>query len=79
MAALWYFMVAIIVVVAYFVMVLIHWLRDWIARKTGRSVAPITENEEAKRANDPNYQERTLEMSSNPAAAAASSSRNNNN
>jgi hypothetical protein len=30
-------MVAIIVVVAYFVMVLIHWLRDWIAIKSGRA------------------------------------------
>lgn len=76
MTALWYFMVAIIVVVAYFVMVFIHWLRGWIARKTGRSVAPISDNEEVKRANDPSYQEKTLEMSSNP--ATTSSSHNNN-
>jgi hypothetical protein len=38
-AALWYFLVAIITVVAYFIMVLIHFVRDWIARKIGRAEA----------------------------------------
>lgn len=32
-------MVAIIVVVAYFIMVLIHWIRDWIAFKLGKNPA----------------------------------------
>lgn len=38
-AAVWYFMVAIITVVAYFIMVLIHFVRDWIAQKTYRAEA----------------------------------------
>ncbi|CAO0799325.1 unnamed protein product [Mucor circinelloides] len=35
--AIWYFVVAIIVVVSFFIMILIHWIRDVIARKTGRA------------------------------------------
>ncbi|KAG2228422.1 hypothetical protein INT48_005372 [Thamnidium elegans] len=34
--AIWYFVVAILVVVIYFIMVGIHLLRDWIARKLGK-------------------------------------------
>lgn len=35
-AAIWYFAVGIICVVAFFIQVLIHWLRDFVARKTGK-------------------------------------------
>lgn len=35
LVAVYYFMVAIICVVAFFVQFLIHWIRDFIARKTG--------------------------------------------
>jgi flagellar biosynthesis/type III secretory pathway M-ring protein FliF/YscJ len=35
--AIWYFVVAIIVVVAFFIMILVHWIRDLIARKTGKA------------------------------------------
>jgi hypothetical protein len=44
-AAIWYFVVAIVVVLAFFFMVLVHMLRDWIVRKTGR-VSNIPINEE---------------------------------
>lgn len=35
-AAIWYFAVGIICVVAFFIQVLIHWLRDFVARKAGK-------------------------------------------
>lgn len=35
--AAYYFAVAVIVVLSYFIQVLIHFVRDFIARKTGRS------------------------------------------
>ncbi|CEP09458.1 hypothetical protein [Parasitella parasitica] len=38
--AIWYFAVAIICVVAFFIQVLIHWGRDYIARKTGKADSP---------------------------------------
>ncbi|KAK4520717.1 uncharacterized protein ATC70_006596 [Mucor velutinosus] len=42
--AIWYFVVAIIVVASFFLMILIHWIRDVIARKTGRAeISAISE------------------------------------
>ncbi|RCH78806.1 hypothetical protein CU098_004850, partial [Rhizopus stolonifer] len=38
-AALWYILVGIICVVGYFFQCLIHWFRDFIARKSGRAVS----------------------------------------
>ncbi|KAF1806383.1 hypothetical protein V8B55DRAFT_1456379 [Mucor lusitanicus] len=35
--ALWYFVVAIIVVLSFFIMILVHRVRDMVARKTGRA------------------------------------------
>ncbi|KAI9486804.1 MAG: hypothetical protein EXX96DRAFT_550671 [Benjaminiella poitrasii] len=40
-AALWYFVVAIIVVVGFFIMVFVHWIRDFIAHKMGKRNAFI--------------------------------------
>lgn len=51
--AIWYFAVALIVVAAFFFQVLIHFLRDLIARKTGRSVAADTEKMERDNNSDP--------------------------
>jgi hypothetical protein len=35
-AAIWYFAVGIICVLAFFIQILIHWLRDFVARKMGK-------------------------------------------
>ena len=37
MAAVWYIMVGVICVIGFFVQYLIHWLRDFIARKLGKT------------------------------------------
>lgn len=35
--AIWYFAVAIISVLIFFIQILIHWIRDFIARKMGKT------------------------------------------
>ena len=42
-AAIWYFAVAVIVVASFFIQVLIHYVRDLIARKTGKADAELNE------------------------------------
>ena len=59
--AIWYFVVAIIVVVAFFIMILIHWIRDFIARKTGKAeVSTMSEKTEEPQQQQETHQDRSV-------------------
>lgn len=56
-AAIWYIVVGVIAVVAFLIQVGIHWLRDFVARKTGKAPASQQHNEKV----ESSYQEAEVE------------------